>query len=388
MRFEYFSPTKIYFGVDEETKVGSIIKNYGFKKVLFHYGTGSIKTTGLYDKIINSLNESRINFVELGGVLPNPDITLVRKGIELCKKENVDFVLAVGGGSVIDSAKSICASIGTNIDPILLSNHQASVKNSLPLGVILTISAAGSELSNSCVISDRSILFKNGYNSDLIRPLFAIENPMLTYTVSDYQTACGIVDILMHTLERYLTDIDNVTLSNSFAISLMKDVINAGKIVLREPNNYDARSTLMLASSFSHNGLTGMGGKMYFTVHKLEHQLSAKHDSIAHGAGLAVLFPAWARYVYKNLKTKFLTLSYELWNIDKRLPEDIAVLRGIEMFEKYFKFLGMPSTLSEFNVEMNFMKMADDITNNGTTKVPGFVELTKDDVIKIFNSCK
>ena len=388
MRFEYYSPTKIFFGVDEENKVGSIIKNYGFRKVLLHYGTSSIKSTGLYDKIVKSLNDSHVNFVELGGVLPNPDITLVRQGIELCKKENIDFVLAVGGGSVIDSAKSICASIASDVDPLLLTTHKVQVKNALPLGCILTISAAGSELSNSCVISDRTILLKNGFNSDLVRPLFTIENPMLTYTVSPYQTACGVVDILMHTLERYLTDVDNISLSNTFALGLMKDVINAGKIVIKDPNNYDARATLMLASSFSHNGLTGMGGKMYFTVHKLEHQLSAKHDSIAHGAGLAVLFPAWSKYVYKNLKTKFLNLSYELWNIDKRLPEDIAVLRGIEMFEKYFKFLGMPLSLSEFNVEMDFEKMANDITNNGTIKVPGFVELTKEDVINIFNSCK
>ena len=388
MRFEYYSPTKIFFGVDEENKVGSIIKNYGFRKVLLHYGTSSIKSTGLYDKIVKSLNDSHVNFVELGGVLPNPDITLVRQGIELCKKENIDFVLAVGGGSVIDSAKSICASIASDVDPLLLTTHKTQVKNALPLGCILTISAAGSELSNSCVISDRTILLKNGFNSDLVRPLFTIENPMITYTVSPYQTACGVVDILMHTLERYLTDVDNISLSNTFALGLMKDVINAGKIVIKDPNNYDARATLMLASSFSHNGLTGMGGKMYFTVHKLEHQLSAKHDSIAHGAGLAVLFPAWSKYVYKNLKTKFLNLSYELWNIDKRLPEDIAVLRGIEMFEKYFKFLGMPLKLSEFNVEMDFEKMANDITNNGTTKVPGFVELTKEDVINIFNSCK
>ena len=388
MRFEYYSPTKIFFGVDEENKVGSIIKEYGFKKVLLHYGTGSIKTTGLYDKVISSLTEARVNFVELGGVLPNPDITLVRSGIKLCKKENVDFILAVGGGSVIDSAKSIAASIGTDVDPLELTLHKKSVTKALPIGVILTISAAGSELSNSCVISDRSILIKNGFNSDLVRPLFAIENPLLTKTVSSYQTACGVVDILMHTLERYLTDIDNVSLSNTFALGLIKEVINAGKVVMKEPSNYDARATLMLASSFSHNGLTGMGGKNYFTVHKLEHQLSAKYDFIAHAAGLSVLFPAWAKFAYKNLRSKFLNLSYEIWNIDKRLPEDVAILRGIEMFKNYFKFLGMPVSLSEFNIEIDILRMANDITNNGTTKVVGFIELSKNDVIEIFNSCK
>ena len=388
MNFTYYSPTKIYFGVNEEEKIGSIIKEYGFKKVLLHYGTGSIKKTGLYKKIIDSLDESRINYVELGGVEPNPDITLVRKGIDLCKKENVDFILAVGGGSVIDSAKSIASSVLVDIDPLDLTLHLREVTKALPIGVILTISAAGSELSNSCVISDRTTLLKNGFNSDLIRPLFVIENPRLTYTVSKYQTACGVVDILMHTLERYLTDVDCNTLADTFAVGLMKDVIKAGKVVMVDPTNYEARSTLMLASSFSHNGLTGMGGKMYFTVHKLEHQLSGKYDTIAHGAGLAVLFPAWAKYVYKHLKTKFLNLAYEIWNIDQRLPEDYAIELCIEKFKNYFKFLEMPTTLSEFGFDIDIERMANDITKNGTIKVPGFIELDKNDVIKIFEISK
>ena len=388
MNFTYYSPTKIYFGVNEEEKIGSIIKEYGFKKVLLHYGTGSIKKTGLYKKIIDSLDESRINYVELGGVEPNPDITLVRKGIDLCKKENVDFILAVGGGSVIDSAKSIASSVLVDIDPLDLTLHLREVTKALPIGVILTISAAGSELSNSCVISDRTTLLKNGFNSDLIRPLFVIENPRLTYTVSKYQTACGVVDILMHTLERYLTDVDCNTLADTFALGLMKDVIKAGKVVMVDPTNYEARSTLMLASSFSHNGLTGMGGKMYFTVHKLEHQLSGKYDTIAHGAGLAVLFPAWAKYVYKHLKTKFLNLAYEIWNIDQRLPEDYAIELCIEKFKNYFKFLEMPTTLSEFGFDIDIERMANDITKNGTVKVPGFIELDKNDVIKIFEISK
>ena len=388
MNFTYYSPTKIYFGVNEEEKIGSIIKEYGFKKIFLHYGTGSIKKTGLYKKIIDSLDESRINYVELGGVEPNPDITLVRKGIDLCKKENVDFILAVGGGSVIDSAKSIASSVLVDIDPLDLTLHLREVTKALPIGVILTISAAGSELSNSCVISDRTTLLKNGFNSDLIRPLFVIENPRLTYTVSKYQTACGVVDILMHTLERYLTDVDCNSLADTFALGLMKDVIKAGKVVMVDPTNYEARSTLMLASSFSHNGLTGMGGKMYFTVHKLEHQLSGKYDTIAHGAGLAVLFPAWAKYVYKHLKTKFLNLAYEIWNIDQRLPEDYAIELCIEKFKNYFKFLEMPTSLSEFGFDIDIERMATDITKNGTIKVPGFIELDKNDVIKIFEISK
>ena len=388
MNFTYYSPTKIYFGVNEEEKIGSIIKEYGFKKVLLHYGTASIKKTGLYDRIIASLDEYHVNYIELGGVEPNPDIELVRKGVALCKKENIDFILAVGGGSVIDSAKSIASSSLVEIDPLDLTLHLREVTKALPIGVILTISAAGSELSNSCVISDRKSLLKNGFNSDLIRPLFVIENPRLTYTVSKYQTSCGVVDILMHTLERYLTDVDANKLADTFAIGLMKDVVQAGKIVMVDPTNYDARATLMLASSFSHNGLTGMGGKMYFTVHKLEHQLSGKYDTIAHGAGLAVLFPAWAKYVYKHLKTKFLNLAYEIWHIDQRLPEDYAIELCIEKFKNYFKFLEMPTSLSEFGFNVDIERMANDITKNGTITVPGFIELNKNDVIRIFESCK
>ncbi len=388
MNFTYYSPTKIFFGVNEEEKIGTIIKQYGFKKILLHYGTGSIKKNGLYKKVIDSLDEARINYVELGGVEPNPDIELVRTGVDLCKKEHVDFILAVGGGSVIDSAKSIAASVLVDIDPLDLTLHLREATKVLPIGVILTISAAGSELSNSCVISDRKTLLKNGFNSDLIRPLFVIENPRLTYTVSKYQTACGVVDILMHTLERYLTDVDCNQLADTFALGLMKDVIKAGKVVIVDPTNYEARATLMLASSFSHNGLTGMGGKMYFTVHKLEHQLSGKYDTIAHGAGLAVLFPAWAKYVYKHLKTKFLNLAYEIWNIDQRLPEDYAVELCIEKFKNYFKFLEMPTSLSEFGFDIDIERMANDITKNGTIKVPGFIELNKNDVIKIFEISK
>lgn len=388
MNFCYYSPTKIFFGKDEETKIGSIIRDYGFKKILLHYGKSSIKQNGLYSRIIKSLNDAQIDYIELSSVEANPKIDLVRKGVELCKKEKVDFILAVGGGSVIDSAKAIAVSVIVDFDPWLFSIHRAIPTSSLPIGVILTISVAGSELSNSCVISDPVSKIKNGFNSDLIRPLFAIENPELTYSVSSFQTGCGIVDILMHTLERYLTDVELHPLASQFAEGIMKEVLRAGKIAISDPCNYEARSTLMLASSFSHNGLTGMGGKMYFTVHKLEHQLSGKYDQVAHGAGLAVLFPAWAMYVWPHLKNQFASFAYHVMEISKEVPFEEAIVQAIFNLKQYFHEIGMPTKLSELGLDfIDIEKIASDITDNGKLVVNGCPNLTKQDVQKIFNNC-
>ena len=297
--FNFISPTKIYFGKNREIEIGKIVKEFGYKKVLLHYGQSSIKKIGLYDKIVNSLREENIDFIELSGVEPNPKIELVRKGTTIVKDEKVDFILAVGGGSVIDSAKAISAGALVDFDPWLFNSHEKVCTNSIPVGVILTISAAGSELSNSCVITNGNI--KNGFNSDSIRPVFAIMNPELTYSVSKYQTACGIVDIMMHTLERFLVDYNHSDLVDDWALTLIKNVMKAGKIAIDNPNDYDARSTLMLASSFSHNGLTGLGNDFYFTVHKLEHQITGLYDHVAHGAGLSILFVPWAKVVYPYL---------------------------------------------------------------------------------------
>lgn len=387
INFDFYSPTKIFFGKDRENEVGEIIKKYGYKKVLLHYGKSSIKKTGLYDKVVNSLNNSNVEFVELGGVEPNPKDSLVRVGVELAKKEEVDFILAVGGGSVIDSAKSIACGAKVDFDPWLFNAHEKTPLDAIPVGVILTISAAGSELSNSCVITNEVTKFKNGFNSDLIRPKFAIMNPELTYSVSKFQTGCGIVDILMHTLERYFTDTKNIEFAQNIAEGLVKSVLEAGRVAIKNPNDYDARSTLMIASSFSHNGLTGLGGKMYFTVHKLEHQISGTFDEVAHGAGLSVLFSAWAKWVYKKDPSNFIRFANNVWGI-KGNSEDVA-LKGIEKLEEYFREIEMPTTFKDLGIsEIEFSPMANRLTKNDTVKVPGYVELDYQAIMEIFELAK
>lgn len=383
MNFDFISPTKIFFGLNRVSEIGNIIKNYGYKRILLHYGKSSIKQNGVYDTIINALAENKIEVWELGGVEPNPKMDLVETGIKMVKENKLEMILAVGGGSVIDSSKAIGVGSQVDFDPWLFSIHEKTPDETLPVGVILTIAAAGSELSNSCVMSNKGI--KNGFNSDLIRPLFALMDPTLTYSVSPYQTSCGTVDIMMHTLERYLTDVPSMDLIKNWALDLLKQVMIAGKVALKEPNNADARSTLMLASSLSHNGITGLGGKMYFTVHKLEHEISGSFDHVAHGAGLAVLFPAWAKVVYKSQRTLFKTLIYEVLDIKPTNNIDLDIENGIEKLKLFFKELGMPTTLKELGITKDdFTILIDHLTQKGTKMIPGFVELDQALIKEIF----
>ena len=385
INFEFVSPTKIFFGKGQEENVGKIIKKYGFKKILFHYGTSSIFKSGLYDKVVKSLNDENVEFIALGGVTPNPKIDLVREGVKIVKENNIDFILAVGGGSVIDSAKAISHGAKVEFDPWLLFTQEEKPIDSLPVGVILTLSAAGSELSNSCVISNSDINVKNGFNSDLNRPLFAIMNPELTYTVSKYQTACGIVDILMHTLERYFNDEQNTYFADEMAYGIIKSTIKAGLIAYDEPENYDARASMMIASSYSHNGLTGLGSKFYFTVHKLEHILSGLFDYVAHGAGLAILFPAWAKYTKDLFNEKWINLGKVLGIIDDENLIDNTIL----YFENLFKKINMPTRLKEVEVyEKDFELFANRATKNNTIKIVGVKQLDKDDLLKILELAK
>lgn len=386
--FEFYSPTKIYFGKKKETLVGSIIKQYGFKKVLVVCGMSSIKKSGLYDVVLESLKNENIEYFILDNVEPNPKLNLVKKGTLITKTNNVDFILAVGGGSVIDTAKAIACAHYLDCDPWLLNAHKVKPVNALPVGTILTISAAGSELSNSCVITNEELKIKSGFNTDLIRPLFSILNPELTYTVSSYQTACGIVDMIMHTLERYLTDVDNLYFEEEVAIGLIKSIIKAGRLALKNPFDFDARATLMLASSFSHNGLTGLGGKFYFTVHKLEHELSGRFDHILHAAGLSILYAGWAKEVYQKLPKKFAYFARSVFNISD--DDDLScALKGINMLKAFFEEIKMPTSLKEVGVSEDFIEpMAQRITNNGTVKVVGFLELDYQLVLNILNNIK
>lgn len=385
--FIYHSPTQIYFG-DYVEQVGSIIKEKGFKNVLFHYGQQSIHKTGLYERVIASLQKAELNVVELGKVEANPKIDLVRTGVKLAKENKIDFVLAVGGGSVIDSAKLIGCAAMVDFDPWLFSNHEKVPKCTLPVGVILTISAAGSELSNSCVITNPALKIKNGFNSEIIRPVFAIMDPTLTCTVSKYQTACGIVDIMMHTMERYFVDDASLDFTDSIAIGLLKSVMKAGNAVMINPNDIHARATLMIASSFSHNGLTGMGSTMYFTVHKLEHILSGTYDSIAHGAGLAVLFPAWAKWIYPHLKEKFATFAKEVMEIEEE-DVNLKIEKAIDALKEFYHKMGMPTSFTDLGLtDEQIEELVKLATNHYQTTIPGFIALDANKIREIFQLAK
>ena len=385
--FEFISPTKIYFDNKVEEKIGAIIKNYGFKNVLFIYGKGSIKENGLYDRIINSLNSNDITFKEVSGVSANPKLSFINEIIKKYHNEKFDLILAVGGGSVIDSAKLLSHALYTNNDPFDYVLKKVISKKVIPVGVILTISAAGSELSSSCVITNDLVnpMIKIGFNDDLNRPLFTLLNPTLTYSVSKFQTGCGIVDSLMHTLERFMNPHDNCTLSENMAIGLLKTILKYGKIAINEPNNYEARAELMLASSLSHNGLTGLGKAMNLRVHGLEHVLSGFHDEIAHGLGLAALWPAWCIYVLDNEKA-----NKQLTILAKELFNKKSAKEGIEELIKYFKEIGMETSLNKFNLKnpLNIEEMAMFYSNNKTKVVDDFKPLDYNAFVRIFNIAK
>lgn len=390
INFQYYTPTKVFFGKDTHKSIGEIIKNYGYKKILFHYGSGSIKKNGLYDQVVDSLNSNGIAFVELGGVEANPKVSLVRMGAELCKKEKVDMVLAVGGGSVIDSAKVIAISAITDIDPWEFSSKRETPTAALPVGTILTLSASGSEMSSSAVITNEDGLYKRGFNSDYNRPLFSILNPELTYSVDKFQTGCGIVDIMMHTLERYFTKTKNVDLTDRLAEGLLRAVIDAGEIAIKNPRDYEARATLMWAGSLSHNDLTGAGRDVFLTCHQLEHELSGMYDFVAHGAGLSIIFPAWAKYVYKHNVERFCQYAVRVWNVEMNFenPQETA-LKGIIATENYFKSLDMPVRLSELKVSNEkFEEMADKCTFFGKRILPSYIPFDKREIIEIFELCK
>lgn len=389
INFEYYSPTKVYFGKNREKEVGSIIKKLKYQKVLLHYGKSSIKELGLYDRIVASLNKECIEFVELSGVEPNPKIDLVREGVALCKKEKVDFILAVGGGSVIDSAKLIGVGAKSTEDPWRFSINELKPRNTIPVGVVLTIAAAGSEMSNSCVITNPIGKWKRGFNSDIIRPVFAIMNPEITYSVSKRQTGCGIVDIMMHTMERYFNDTPDNDLASGLSEGLLKAVMKAGTMAIKTPDHYPSRATLMMASSFSHNGITSVGVKYYFTVHKLEHELSGIYDNVAHAEGLSILFPAWAKYVYKTNTPLFAKFAYNVLGVSTTLSHEQAAVVGINRIEKYFESIGMPTRLSQLSItSKHFEDMAMKATNNNQNPVDGIKKLYAEDIIEIFKLAK
>lgn len=348
--FNYYAPTKVVFGKGAEQKVGNLIKEQNCKKVLIHYGSGSARRSGLLDRIEAIFDKEGITYVELGGVVPNPRLSLVYEGIALCKKENVDFILAVGGGSAIDSAKAIGYGMCMDGDVWELYNHTRRATGCLPIGVILTIAASGSEMSDSSVITKEEGGIKRGYNDDICRPKFAIMNPELTMTLPDYQTACGCTDILMHTMERYFVQGDAMEITDSIAEALMRTVMEQAKILRDDPKNYDARAEVMWAGSLSHNGLTGCGHDgSDFASHRLEHEMGGMFD-VAHGAGLAAVWGSWARYVYQNCMPRFVRFARNVMGVETDLSDDAAALRGIELMEDFFRSIHMPTCFSELGI--------------------------------------
>lgn len=386
--FEFYTPTRMIFGRGTHLQVGKIVKEYGFKKVLVHFGGASARKTGLLDAVCSALEAEGIGYVQLGGVQANPTLSMAKKGIELCLAEKVDFVLAVGGGSVIDSAKCIADGAGSpGADVWKFFTKEAAPSGALPVGTILTLSASGSEMSASCVITNEENGLKRGFNSTTHRPLFSICNPELTYTVNRFQTGCGTVDIMMHTLERYMGGTTKETpLTDRIAEGLLKSVVEAGAVADQDPENYEARATLMWAGSLSHNDLTSAGRAFMMQVHQMEHELSGMYPQIAHGAGLSALWPSWARYVCAAWPERFAQYAVRVWNLEMNFENPMeTALAGIKVTEDYFKSLDMPTNIRDLGVEPEKIDvMAEKCTNFGTRTLPGIKELGKTEMMEIY----
>ena len=357
--FKFYAPTKVVFGRNTEEQLTDLVREFGGKKLLIHYGGGSFIRSGLLQKVKNQLDSSRISYVSLGGAVPNPRLGLVYQGIELCRREGVDFILAVGGGSAIDSAKAIGYGAANEGDVWDFYDHKRQASACLPVGVILTLAATGSEMSDSSVITREEGLVKRGYNSDLCRPRFAIMDPELTMTLPDYQTACGCTDIMMHTMERYFTNGGNMEITDALAEGLLRTVKENALILSRDPGNYDARAEVMWAGSLSHNGLTGCGSDGGdWASHKLEHEIGGLFD-VAHGAGLAAIWGSWARYVYRDCLSRFRKFAVNVMGVAETGSDEEIALKGIEAMEDFYRQIHMPTNLHELGIEPTEEQMAD-----------------------------
>lgn len=349
--FTYYTPTEVVFGKDTETKVGELIRQQACSKVLVHYGSGSVKRTGLLDRICQSLDEAGISYISLGGVVPNPRLSLVYEGIDLCRKEKVDFILAVGGGSVIDSAKAIGYGMANDGDVWDFYMGKRKAEACLPVGVVLTIAAAGSEMSNSSVITNEEGWLKRGYKSEFCRAKFAVMNPCLTMTLPKYQTACGCVDIMMHTMERYFNQSENMELTDGISENLIRTVMKNAKILMEEPDNYEARAEVMWAGSLSHNGLTGCGTDGGdWASHQLEHELGGMFD-VAHGAGLAAVWGSWARYVMDARPERFAQFAVRVMGVTADEDAMTTAEKGVQAMERFYHEIEMPVNLAELGVD-------------------------------------
>ena len=386
--FNFYAPTRVVFGRESEEQLPQLIQQYGGGKVLVHFGGGSARRSGLLDKVEKMLSEAGIDYVELGGVVPNPLLSKVREGIELCKKEHVNFILAVGGGSVIDSAKAIGYGVGYPGDVWDFWNGKAVPQSCLPIGVMLTIPAAGSEMSSSCVITNDEGMLKRGVNSDLCRCKFAIMNPERTYTLPPYQTAAGATDIMMHTMERYFSKYEDAMLTDAIAEALLKTVMTAAKEVMVVPDDYKHRAAIMWASSLSHNDMTECGTEKDFACHKLEHELSGMFG-VTHGAGLAAIWGSWARYVMDKHLTRFVKFAVNVMGVMQDFTDPRATaLRGIEAMEQFFKSIGMPICIEDLlnrqMTEDEIDELVDKCSRDGKMNIGAMEVLTPKDMKAIY----
>ena len=387
--FTYYAPTRIVFGKESEEKLPQLIQQYGGKRVLVHYGGGSAKRSGLLDKVFTMLDDAGIAYVELGGVVPNPVLSLVKEGIDLCQKEKVDFILAVGGGSVIDSSKAIGYGVGYDGDVWDFWDGKAVPQSCLPIGVVLTIPAAGSEMSSSCVITNEDGMLKRGVNSDLCRCKFAIMNPERTYTLPPFQTAAGATDIMMHTMERYFSKYEDAMLTDAIAEALLRTVMKATKAVLAKSDDYTSRAAIMWAGSLSHNDLTECGTEKDFACHKLEHELSGLFG-VTHGAGLAAIWGSWARYVMNRHMDRFVKFATEVMGVPKdHMEKPLATaMAGVRNLENFFHEIGMPTNIPELigreATEAEIQKLVDKCSRGGKITIGAMEVLKADDMTAIY----
>jgi len=382
--FNFYAPTYFAFGKGSEKRSGELVKRFGGSKVLIHYGGGSVKRNGAFDAVVASLNEAGIPFVELGGVKPNPRSGLVYKGIELCKKEGVDFVLAIGGGSAIDSAKAIAA--GAVYDGDFWDYYCGKeVVHALPIATVLTIAAAGSEGSPNSIITHEDGMLKRGASGEVLRPVFSILNPEYTCTLDAYQTACGITDIMAHVCERYFTNTKDVEVTDRLCEGILKTMITEAPRVIKDLKSYQARANIMWAGMVAHNDICGVGREQDWSSHKIEHELSALYD-VAHGAGLAVIAPSWMKFVMKHDINRFVQFAVRVWDCDMNFANpEITALQGIARFREFLTSIGMPATLRELGAkEKDIPTMIKTMGVTEHNKFGGFVKMGPKEVEAVY----
>lgn len=387
LNFDFHIPTRIIFGRDTQKDVGALLKPHA-KKVLLHYGGSSIKKSGLYDTVVNSLKENGVDFIELGGVVPNPRLSLVHEGVALCRKEGVDLILAVGGGSVIDSAKAIAIGVCYDGDVWEVYEQGKPITAVLPVATVLTIPAAGSESSNSTVVTNEEKQMKLGYGSNLLRPLLSIMNPELFFTLPKNQIANGVADMMSHIFERYFTNTVQTDLTDGLCETTLKTIMKNALLVSANPQNYDAWCQVGFGGTVAHNDLLGLGRAQDWACHGMEHELSAIYD-VAHGAGLAVLTPSWMKYVYKSNINMFVQFAVNIMGVDGSYRDpDSIVLEGIARLREFFKKLGLPSTLKELGIDGSKLelmaKKATGAAYGSEHPLGGLKKLYWQDVLEIY----